>query len=81
MSIANPYLCGMATRVTIKSNGSIRLEGEFELYDQEGNKFELHGRQAISLCRCGLSATLPFCDGSHKGVFESEIKARELPLK
>jgi CDGSH-type Zn-finger protein len=64
----------------VKSNGSIRVEGEFELFDREGNKFDLAGRTAISLCRCGQSHDKPFCDGTHRAVnFQSEVIARALP--
>ncbi|MBI5215292.1 MAG: CDGSH iron-sulfur domain-containing protein [Ignavibacteriae bacterium] len=71
------------TKITVKTNGSIRIEGEFELFDAEGNKFDLSGRTAISLCRCGQSKNMPFCDSTHKQIgFQSEIKARVLePLK
>jgi CDGSH-type Zn-finger protein len=70
----------MPTRMTIKNNGSIRIEGDFELFDINGGKFDLAGRTAISLCRCGTSKDKPFCDGSHREVgFQSEIKARTLP--
>jgi CDGSH-type Zn-finger protein len=70
----------MATKVLVKSNGSIRIEGEFEIFDQAGAKFDVSGRTVISLCRCGQSATKPFCDGSHRTVgFQSEIKAYALP--
>jgi len=69
-----------ATRVTVRSNGSIRIEGDFEIVDSEGVVFDLTGRTTISLCRCGHSENKPFCDGSHKKVgFQSEIKARALP--
>jgi CDGSH-type Zn-finger protein len=68
------------TKITINSNGSIRLEGEFALYDKEGNKFDLDGRTKIGLCRCTHSQNQPFCDGSHRDAgFQSEIKARTLP--
>ena len=56
----------MATKVTIKSNGPIRLEGEFEIFDENGNKFDTEGKTALSLCRCGQSSKIPFCDGTHK---------------
>jgi CDGSH-type Zn-finger protein len=70
----------MSTKIILKNNGSIRVEGDFELYDINGNKFDLSGRTAISLCRCGLSKDKPFCDGSHReGGFQSEITARTLP--
>jgi CDGSH-type Zn-finger protein len=66
----------MSTQITIKNNGSIRVEGEFELFDGAGNKFDLQGKTAISLCRCGESANKPFCDGAHKNCnFASEVVA------
>ena len=68
------------TKITIISNGSIRIDGNFSIQDREGRTFGLGGRTKISLCRCGLSDNKPFCDGSHKGGgFESEIEARDLP--
>lgn len=70
------------TKVTILSNGPIRVEGDFEICDQEGKVFGLGGRTAISLCRCSHSGNLPFCDGSHKRQnFQSPIAARDLPPK
>ena len=70
----------MAAIVTISSNGSIRIEGEFTILDAEGKPFDLAGRTIISLCRCGHSENKPFCDGSHKRVgFEALCPARELP--
>ena len=74
------YDRSMATKITPMNNGSIRIEGDFEIFDQQGNRFGLGGRTAISLCRCGQSANKPFCDGSHARVgFESPIAARDLP--
>ena len=68
------------TKITVRSNGSLRVEGEFEICDAEGKPFGLGGRASVSLCRCGHSQDKPFCDGSHKRVgFQSEVKARELP--
>lgn len=70
----------MATKVTILNNGPIRLEGDFEIYDAEGNPFGLAGRTVISLCRCGLAENKPFCDGTHgRNGFSSACKARDLP--
>ncbi|MGH9814951.1 MAG: CDGSH iron-sulfur domain-containing protein [Candidatus Acidiferrales bacterium] len=68
-----------ATRITVNSNGSIRIEGDFEILDPQGQPFGLAGRTVISLCRCGHSANKPFCDGSHKRVgFQDEVTARDL---
>ena len=67
------------TTITVKSNGSLKVEGEFEIVDMDGNTYGLQGRTIVSLCRCGLSANKPFCDGSHKGNFEHDAKAFDLP--
>jgi CDGSH-type Zn-finger protein len=70
----------MTTRITPKPNGSLRIEGEFEIVDIEGNRYDLGGRTIISLCRCGQSKNKPFCDGSHKTTgFVAESRAFALP--
>jgi CDGSH-type Zn-finger protein len=70
----------MSTKITVKSNGSIRIEGDFEICDPAGAAFGLAGRTAISLCRCGHSQNKPFCDGAHRQAgFADEVVARELP--
>jgi CDGSH-type Zn-finger protein len=69
------------TKVTVNSNGSLRIEGEFEIVDVAGNVYGLQGRTVVSLCRCGRSANKPFCDGSHKGGFDHDAKAFDLPPK
>ena len=53
-----------ATRITFNNNGSMRVEGDFELADPEGNLIPLAVAR-VSLCRCGHSANKPFCDGAH----------------
>ncbi len=57
-----------ATKITVRNDGSIRVEGDFEIVDQDGKAFGLGGRTKIGLCRCGHSETKPFCDGTHKKV-------------
>lgn len=69
-----------ATKIVIRNNGFIRVEGDFEIVDEAGKVFDLAGRASIGLCRCGQSANKPFCDGSHaKCAFASVIEARALP--
>ena len=69
-----------ATKITVNHNGSIRVEGDFEILDPEGKPFGLAGRTIISLCRCGHSSNKPFCDGSHKtSGFADPVAAGELP--
>ena len=68
-----------ATRITVMNNGSMRIEGEFEIADQNGGVFGLAGRNRVSLCRCGQSKKKPFCDGTHKTCgFESTLVAFDL---
>jgi CDGSH-type Zn-finger protein len=69
------------TRITVNSNGSLKVEGDFEIVDKNGNVYDIAGRTIISICRCGLSANKPFCDGSHKGHFEHNAVAFALPPK
>jgi len=55
--------------ITVRPNGPLRVEdpnGLVDLVDAEGKKFDLTGKPAFSLCRCGASANKPFCDGTHK---------------
>jgi CDGSH-type Zn-finger protein len=69
-----------ATRITVQNNGSLRVEGDFEIVDAEGRPFGLAGRTKVTLCRCGQSTNKPFCDSTHKTCgFESVIVAFDLP--
>ncbi|TDU40072.1 CDGSH-type Zn-finger protein [Gelidibacter sediminis] len=69
------------TILKVNNNGSLRVEGDFEIVDKDGNAYDLGGRDVISLCRCGLSANKPFCDGSHRNHFEHDAVAFALPPK
>lgn len=66
-------------KLTVNNNGSLKIEGDFEIVDGAGNVYGLEGRTALGLCRCGLSGNKPFCDGSHKKGFEHEAEAFSLP--
>jgi len=62
------------------ASGSIRLTGEVNFVDAEGNLIERI--EAPKLCGCGLSKDKPRCDGSHKEyvkLFAEQLRnAREL---
>ena len=63
--------------IVVIDNGPLRISGNFTLKDVQGQEFDLAGRLAISLCRCGASANKPVCDGAHKSTnFESVVKAK-----
>ena len=69
-----------ANKITVNNNGSLRVEGDFEIVDSEGRPFGLAGRTKVTLCRCGQSSNKPFCDSAHKTCgFESVIVAFDLP--
>ncbi len=53
------------TKITVNNNGSLKVEGDFEIFDRAGNQYNLGGREVLGLCRCGLSKNKPYCDGSH----------------
>lgn len=70
----------MSVKITVNKNGSLRVEGDVEVYDGDGNKYDLAGRTVVGLCRCGQSNNKPFCDGSHARCgFESVVVACALP--
>ena len=58
------------TEVTVKvrANGPYKLTGPVRVIDAEGREFEIPPGDAIVLCRCGHSATKPFCDKSHRRI-------------
>jgi CDGSH-type Zn-finger protein len=63
------------TVIKINDNGSIRVTGDVELLDGEGNRYQVS--QSFSLCRCGHTGNAPFCDGTHKKIgFESKPRAQ-----
>ncbi|MFC4324082.1 CDGSH iron-sulfur domain-containing protein [Litchfieldia salsa] len=61
-------------QIKVNNNGSLRVTGDVELIDAQGNIFDT--KHTFSLCRCGLSAKKPFCDGAHKGNFDSVVSAK-----
>lgn len=50
--------------ITKKRNGPIVVKGEVELHWDDGQKIET--KPVFSLCGCGRSLNMPFCDGTHK---------------
>jgi CDGSH-type Zn-finger protein len=58
-------------KITVRRNGPYRVEapeGTIELVDADGNPYDLTGKTAFSLCRCGGSVNKPFCDGTHSKI-------------
>jgi CDGSH-type Zn-finger protein len=51
--------------ITPKLNGPLLCAGPVRVSGAEGQSCESHD---LCLCRCGGSATKPFCDGTHKKI-------------
>jgi uncharacterized Fe-S cluster protein YjdI len=51
-------------QVNVMKDGPILIQGKFVIYGEEGNV--LKTLSMTSLCRCGHSRVLPFCDGTHR---------------
>lgn len=56
-------------RVTITAypDGPLLLRGDVDLRTVDGEPIA-RKRRTVALCRCGLSAIKPFCDGTHKAA-------------
>jgi len=50
--------------VKIMNNGPVLIKGSFVL-EQDGKRKEITG-SILSICRCGASDHMPFCDGKHR---------------
>jgi CDGSH-type Zn-finger protein len=54
--------------IRVRDDGPYVVRGPVRLVDGDGNEYDISGRKAVSLCRCGGSTTKPFCDGSHSRI-------------
>ena len=54
--------------IKVRENGPYRVDGaEVTLIDSSGRVYTVKDRPFV-LCRCGASATKPFCDKSHRRI-------------
>lgn len=57
----------MAT-IKVRQNGPYLVDGDdVTLVDWNGQPYQISKRPFV-LCRCGGSATKPFCDGTHRRI-------------
>ena len=63
--------------IKVRHNGPYKVTGPIRLIDADGNEYDVGEEgESIVLCRCGGSATKPFCDGTHKRrAFEAAERA------
>jgi CDGSH-type Zn-finger protein len=52
------------TVIKARDSGPYLVTGSFQVIDADRNVYSVEG--PVALCRCGGSATKPFCDGTHK---------------
>ncbi|ONI61031.1 iron-binding protein [Leifsonia sp. ALI-44-B] len=53
------------TQIFACPNGPLLVRGPIDLVDGDGEPIT-QKRKTVALCRCGVSAIKPFCDGTHK---------------
>ena len=56
-------------QITIYPDGPMLLRGDVEVVGADGEPLPRR-RRTIALCRCGSSALMPLCDGTHKLVWK-----------
>lgn len=63
-------------RIKTLKNGPLEVKGKVMLVDANKAAYTTT-EETIYLCRCGQSATKPFCDGTHNKIgFKAEEPAR-----
>jgi CDGSH-type Zn-finger protein len=47
-------------KITVRPNGPLLVEGAFALSDLNGKQWDLTGKPAVALCRCGAHKKIGF---------------------
>lgn len=56
----------MPSKVRLVNSGPLVANGNIDLIDDQESSRRLRDTYRFSLCRCGKSSNLPFCNGSHR---------------
>jgi CDGSH-type Zn-finger protein len=63
--------------IKVRDNGPYKISGPVTIIDTEGHRLAVP-EGPIALCRCGHSATKPFCDKSHRAAgFQSCVRGED----
>ena len=55
-------------KIRLRQNGPYVIDdADVQVVDWNGVEYRVD-RHPVALCRCGASATRPFCDGTHKRI-------------
>jgi CDGSH-type Zn-finger protein len=68
----------MSSTITPYEDGPLIIRGDFQITTPDGTTIE-PGRATVALCRCGKSASKPFCDGTHKVINFRAGAGRDTP--
>ena len=66
----DPEAAPDTNRISVSPHGPLLVHGDAEVLTEDGETLLSDTRMA--LCRCGLSANKPLCDGSHDDGFEDD---------
>lgn len=65
---ARPDAEEAVTTIKVVDNGPLQVKGVHRIVDHEGAAYDTGARRTAFLCRCGHSASKPFCDGTHAKI-------------
>ena len=66
-------MTGERATITPYPDGPLLVRGDVELRTPDGEPVQ-RNRRTVALCRCGLSAINPFCDGTLTAAgFRTEV--------
>jgi CDGSH-type Zn-finger protein len=69
---ALPHSIGVIEDPALGVSGPLWLRGGIPLESEDGKPYEVRNR--VTLCRCGASSNMPFCNGSHASIkFKDEL--------
>ncbi|HEV2011420.1 MAG TPA: CDGSH iron-sulfur domain-containing protein [Candidatus Limnocylindria bacterium] len=54
--------------IEMEPNGPYLVHGPAVIVDADGHERRVDAGHSVKLCRCGHSATKPFCDSTHRTV-------------
>jgi hypothetical protein len=57
---------GVVEDPALPCSGPLWVQGGIHIESADGKRFEPRNR--VALCRCGVSANKPFCNGSHASI-------------
>ena len=60
---------GRDAQITIYPDGPMLVRGDVDIRTADGSPLPRR-RKTIAFCRCGHSALMPICDGTHKVVWK-----------